>query len=75
MKTHRTIVDKVAKALGDGAVIQHVGTETNLIGQSGVHTFADDMISIVLNSENEREAYKNIIMFILNLDEKGNKKP
>lgn len=74
MKTHRILLDNVAHVLGDGAVIQHEGTEQNIIGQSGVHTFAADMIDIVLNSNNEAEAYKNIVSALLNLDEKGNKK-
>lgn len=64
MKTDKNVVIRVAQALGNGGVIHHIATEQNMLGQSGVHTFCDDVISIVLNSNNEQDAYRNPCRFL-----------
>jgi hypothetical protein len=53
MKTHTApfVIEKVTKALGSEGVVNHTPSEDNKIGQSGVHTFIDDIMNvIVLNS-------------------------
>jgi hypothetical protein len=63
-KTCPEIVRRVCGALGRSTVIHHEPTDTNKLGQSGVHTFADDVIGIVLASSNESQAYRNLIDFL-----------
>ncbi|MCK5611061.1 hypothetical protein KAR91_54815 [Candidatus Pacearchaeota archaeon] len=46
-------------------ITHHEKTANNNIGQSGLHTFVDDIIEIVLNSKNEQEAYKKLHLFLL----------
>lgn len=47
MKTHPGIVEKVLKTLGNGGVIHHDPTPENRLGQSGLHTFIDDIQDVV----------------------------
>lgn len=72
MKTARVLVDRVCNSLGNGGVVCHATTEENIIGQSGVHTFAGDVINIVLGAQNEADAYKQLIKWICDLDNSGN---
>jgi hypothetical protein len=50
MKTNTApfLIEKVTKTLGNGGVINHTPTEENKIGQSGVHTFVDDIMNVVV---------------------------
>lgn len=65
-KTHPGIVKRVYRELGlTGVVTHHEPTENNRVGQSGVHTFVDDIITIVLESENEAMAYKNLHIYLI----------
>lgn len=65
MKTYEGLVRAVAKALGNGAVVNHAVTPQNALGQSGVHTFIDDIITIVLGAQNEADAFKQLHQFIV----------
>ena len=56
MKTHKMYLKKVSAALGDGAILHHKPTTENPLGQSGLHTFIDDIVTIAMEdrpSENE----------------------
>jgi len=64
-KTYSTLIQKVYTTLGNGNVICHTPNENNKMGQSGVHTFIDDIIDIVLNSKNEADAYKNLRKYLM----------
>jgi hypothetical protein len=63
-KTYPPMVAAVYKALGSNQVVRHEVTATNQIGQSGVHTFCDDVIQIVFSSRDFPEAYKNLILWL-----------
>jgi hypothetical protein len=58
-KTFPSIVKGLGKKIGT-TVIHHMPIATNKLGQSGLHTLCDDVIDIVLNSENESMAYKKL---------------
>jgi len=60
--TYPAMVMKVGKCIGNG-ITHHSPTKGNTLGQSGLHTFCDDLMDIVLNSPNEREAYKNLFKY------------
>jgi hypothetical protein len=47
LKTHKGLIEKVSKVLGNGNVIHHEPTEENQIGQSGVHTFVSDIMDVI----------------------------
>ena len=64
-KTHITVRRRVAAALLGGAVFYHEPFNWNLMGQSGAHTVADDLIDLVLNATNEAEAYERVIAYLL----------
>lgn len=64
-KTFPGMVRKLWSELGGGAVTHHSSTVQNPLGQSGVHTFVDDVITIVLASENEAEAFRNLHKFLI----------
>jgi len=63
-KTFPAMVQKVCKALGTSGVVSHTPTDTNRLGQSGVHTFVSDVISIVLNSKNEHDAWRRLHSYL-----------
>ena len=46
-------------------VTHHEPTESNLLGQSGIHTFVNDVMDIVLTSNSEREACVKLSKFFL----------
>ena len=46
-KTYGGILKKVCHVLGNGTIINHPPTERNPLGQSGLHTFIDDIMDIV----------------------------
>lgn len=41
------LIDNAVKALGNGRVVNHTPNEHNSIGQSGVHTFIEDIQDII----------------------------
>jgi len=61
-QTYPPLVKTLVKMGFGGMATQthHEKTETNTLGQSGIDTFIDDVIDIVLNSKNEKEAYRNL---------------
>jgi hypothetical protein len=62
-QTPKEILVKVGKVMGN-SVTNHTPTKNNSLGQSGIHTVLDDIITVVLNSESEQEAFRNLsIMF------------
>lgn len=63
-KTLPILRQKVFHTLGSGAVLNHPPSDDNPLGQSGVHTFIDDVITIVLESVNEAEAYKLLYQYL-----------
>ncbi len=64
-KTLKGMVQQVYRLLGNGCVTHHDPTENNKMGQSGVHTFVDDLITIVLESSNEADAYRNLHKYLI----------
>jgi hypothetical protein len=50
MKTCSGLRIQVYRALGSGDVVHHEPTEENQIGQSGVHTFVDDIMDVVFKA-------------------------
>ena len=58
--THPSVVKKVMISLAGRGVIHHEKTEQNPLGQSGIHTMTSDILDIVLNSDNECEATRNL---------------
>ncbi len=72
-KTYPGVLRKIAEAMGNGNVIHHPATEENRIGQSGIHTFVDDIMNIiedaglkgVWDSELQRTIYKELHKYIL----------
>jgi hypothetical protein len=47
-KTHKALVQQVGKLQWlDGNVTNHQPTGSNVLGQSGLHTFVDDIMDIV----------------------------
>lgn len=47
-----------------GLVTHHAPTETNTLGQSGTHTFVNDLMDIVLASDNESCARDAICLYL-----------
>lgn len=72
-KTHPGILKKVLQALGSGSVIHHEPTETNHVGQSGLHTFVDDIMDVVAaaglegvwDSEIQRAVWRDLHKLLL----------
>lgn len=54
VKTHPVILNKVSDAIGRGTVTKHEMTETNQIGQSGTHTFTDDIMNVIEEAQGAR---------------------
>lgn len=77
MKTHPGILKKVYAALGRGTVLRHEPTETNRLGQSGLHTFVDDILDVlneaglegVWDAETQHKAWKGLHKLIIGEDE------
>jgi len=49
----------MTRGVGAGVTL-HKATEENQLGQSGLHTIVDDVISVVLNSDDEAMAWKKL---------------
>jgi len=61
-KTYQPLIAKAAAALGKGLVIHHPPTETNLLGQSGVHTLVEDIqdvVELVYNNPRIKDEFKH----------------
>ena len=58
-KTYPHVVRKVTRTIGHG-ITHHKPTPENTLGQSGLHTLIDDVISLCLNAYTEAEAYKKL---------------
>jgi hypothetical protein len=63
-KTSPEVVRRVYGALGRSTIVHHDPTDTNKLGQSGAHTFADDVITIVKSADSEAQAYRNILDYL-----------
>ena len=46
-KTLPAIIKNITHELGNGNVTHHEPTEENKVGQSGLHTFIDDIMDVV----------------------------
>jgi len=57
------MVLKIKRGFGGFGNTSHEPTKSNKLGSSGLHTLADDVIDIVLNSGNESDAFKTLIKF------------
>ena len=55
-KTLPQIVRQVYGALGRSATVNHDPTDANQEGESGAHTFVDDVVDIVSSSTNSAQA-------------------
>ncbi len=62
--TQPALVKKIYDTLGRGSVILHQPTETNMIGQSGLHTFITDILDIVDVSLTPHEQVKNLYKYL-----------
>ena len=77
-KTHPGILKKVLQALGNGIVTHHEPTETNRLGQSGLHTFVDDIMDVIAaaglegvwDEATQREVWRELHKYLL-----GDEKP
>jgi len=75
-KTYSGILKKVYRALGSGSVIHHPPTEANKIGQSGLHTFVDDIMDVVAaaglegvwDSEIQRAVWRDLHKLLLGVE-------
>lgn len=65
-RTLPEIVRKVYGALGRSGVMKHDPTAVNKVGQSGVHTFVDDVVDIVLDSANDCDARCRLNTYLQN---------
>lgn len=54
MRTADHIIRNIARAAGNGQVINHAATEENPLGQSGIHTLVDDIIECLDANPNDR---------------------
>jgi len=63
-KTFPEIVRRVYGTLGRSSMVRHEPTDTNRQGQSGAHTFVDDIIIIVQSSDNESQAHRNLLDYL-----------
>lgn len=63
-KTHPSVMRSVAHALGNGAIITHRKNDSNPLGQSGIHTFVSDILTIVENCEPGDE-FRKLMEFCL----------
>jgi hypothetical protein len=69
--THPAILFKannaLVKELGDGAVTRHQPTPENPLGQSGLHTYIDDLQNVIeKNKDNPQMLNKALFKFFLN---------
>lgn len=62
-RTSPAMVKHIFKPISSGRVVHHNASDSNKIGQSGLHTLADDIINVVLNSDNEEMAVRNLNKF------------
>ena len=64
-KTLPRLVQDAHKAVGNGNIIHHDSMNNNQLGQSGLHTLVDDIVTIVLSSKDEADAVKRLERFFL----------
>lgn len=64
-RTLPSIVQRIYKELGNGCVTHHAPSETNPLGQSGVHTFVSDIMDLMAVSKNEAEAWKFLHQYLI----------
>ena len=57
MKTNKEMMKEILRTLGNGGIISHDPTEENPLGQSGVHTFVDDIQDVIEKVMTSPEGY------------------
>ena len=70
IKTSPQMLSRINHALGRGNVVKHPPTENNPLGQSGNHTFTDDVMNVLRAAgDNEGRQYRALKGFFDSLYE------
>ncbi|NTV79592.1 MAG: hypothetical protein HGA25_10790 [Clostridiales bacterium] len=62
-KTFPPLVRAIYDRMGSGHIVFHEKTENNSLGQSGMHTFIEDILDIVETAPDSIEAVKDLFKF------------